>query len=615
MKTDITFINCPSKIKNDFILLITGLTDNYELSNNSNYIELRWVDCKKIIAQILKVLKESSVNIEIDTFTQELFNRYLEDRKYISLEKKFLEITEAELHNILSKNHFNRILTSEQTRDTLKLLSIKNGANFSVPGAGKTTTILAVFTVLKHFSIANKLFVVSPINAFISWEDEIKYIFNDTYKVLRLNKMQVTSLGELITEDSEVFLINYEKLRDDIDGLVQFFSNNETHFVLDESHKIKAGDNNLSYPQIASLGELAVRRDILTGTPMPQSLNDLYPQFEFIWSSKKLLPKLSNLNNDLETLQIVNSTIKDYYVRTTKAELHLSSPIISEVNIELGPIQSEIYRLIKSDIARIMSGMDREKLSYYRNLAKSFIKLLQASTNPMLLTSSDDYEEDIQDISKDTAIWELLEDYAQYEKPAKIEYLRNKVKELVESGKKVLVWTYFIRNIALLENLLSNYNPVSIYGAISSGSDTDINTREGRIRKFHEDDSCKVLIGNPQACGEGISLHRVCHNAIYLDRNFNAAYYLQSLDRIHRLGLEKNTNTFIEILSSKDTIDEKITDRLNEKIRNMGIVLDDYSLSQIAYDPSDLDDSNIMIQSGIDEKDIKIIEKHVREDV
>ena len=64
-------------------------------------------------------------------------------------------------------------------------------------------------------------------------------------------------------------------------------------------------------------------------------------------------------------------------------------------------------------------------------------------------------------------------------------------------------------------------------------------------------------------------LHRVCHHAIYLDRNFNAAQFLQSIDRIHRLGLEDSVETNVEILRSPGTIDDIVNQRLNSKVSNM----------------------------------------------
>ena len=196
-----------------------------------------------------------------------------------------------------------------------------------------------------------------------------------------------------------------------------------------------------------------------------------------------------------------------------------------------------------------------------------------------------------------------------YEKPVKIEYLKNRVKDITNNtGNKVLIWTYFVRNIKLLEGLLADYNPVSIYGGIPTGSDEDEAYRECRIRKFHEDPACKVMIANPQACGEGISLHKVCHHAIYLDRNFNAAYFLQSIDRIHRLGLSHDIDTDIEILITENSIDEILITRLNEKIKSMGDVLDDPYLHSITYDPADIILDN---EAGIDRADFDAIKAHV----
>ena len=77
------------------------------------------------------------------------------------------------------------------------------------------------------------------------------------------------------------------------------------------------------------------------------------------------------------------------------------------------------------------------------------------------------------------------------------------------------------------------------------------------IDKFRNQDDCFVLLTNPQTLGEGISFHHVCNQAIYLDRTYNAGQYLQSLDRIHRLGLPKDTKTFIYLLTTENSIDNR----------------------------------------------------------
>src|SRR5207302_11425629 len=91
---------------------------------------------------------------------------------------------------------------------------------------------------------------------------------------------------------------------------------------------------------------------------------------------------------------------------------------------------------------------------------------------------------------------------------------------------------------------------VTLYGAVRSGESNDPDTREGRLAIFHGDATCKALIANPAAAGVGISLHEVCHNAIYVDRSYVSTHYLQSIDRIHRLGLPPGTRTHVQILQT-----------------------------------------------------------------
>jgi hypothetical protein len=107
-----------------------------------------------------------------------------------------------------------------------------------------------------------------------------------------------------------------------------------------------------------------------------------------------------------------------------------------------------------------------------------------------------------------SAVWQLLREIASTEKPAKIA----KAVDLTETALagnpevKVLIWSSFVQNVLALEKLLSPYGPVTLYGAIATGSDECQPPREGRIRRFHADPTCRVLIANPAACSEG----RVC---------------------------------------------------------------------------------------------------------
>ncbi|MBK7649613.1 MAG: DEAD/DEAH box helicase [Flammeovirgaceae bacterium] len=379
---------------------------------------------------------------------------------------------------------------------------------------------------------------------------------------------------------------------------------------MDESHRVKSGMNNMSYGQIIKLADLAKRRDILSGTPMPQSYLDLEPQFDFLWPGEKVIPQQVNVKDESIIVSNINNAIDGLFVRTTKKELGLKDPIIVYKSLPMGPIQGELYRLFKSEAARIIAGIDKVNLYNFRRIGRSVVKLMQAATNPMLLTLKDDYDEEIMSAPKNREFWELLEEFTKYEKPAKIEYLKLRTKEILDENKinKVLIWSYFVRNIQILEKQFKEFNPVTIYGGIPTGSDEDEAYREGRIRKFHIDPNCRIMIANPQACGEGISLHKPRHHAIYLYRNFNPAYFLTSIDRIHRLGLEKGIDTKVDILISENSIDEILISRLNEKIKMMGSVLEDPYLHSLAYDPADIPASD---ELGIDSKDFELIKDHV----
>lgn len=597
------------RIINNLKIACSNLSDNYSYKNNTFLIP--WFELRRGIVGIAYTLKQESVSVQFDDFTSELIQEVIDDKKSIKEKRTSYRIDKEFLIKTLTSSNFNRKLKIEQIRDALKLLDLKHGANFSVPGAGKTTTILAVHTVLKSMGIVSKLFVISPINAFISWEDEIREIFKDKAPIIkRLKADDLQDFSEINNANPDVILVNYEKLRRDINEIIPFFINNNVHLILDESHRVKSGVNNISYNQIIKLADLAKRRDILSGTPMPQNFNDLEPQFDYLWPGEKIIPDQTKTNEDI--ILKVNQAISGLYVRTTKNELGLDAPIIKYTTIPMGPIQAELYKLFRSELARTIAEVDKPTTQNFRRIGRSVVKLLQAATNPMLLTLKDDYEDETLPIPKEREYWELLEDFSQYEKPVKIEYLRERVRTILEesSKNKIIIWTYFVRNITILEKIFKDYNPVTIYGGIPTGNDADEAFREGRIKKFHIDETCRIMIANPQACGEGISLHKICHHAIYLDRNFNAAYYLQSIDRIHRLGLEKGIETNVEILITENSIDELLITRLNNKILAMGSVLNDTYLQSLAYDPADisLDDEN-----GIDTLDFAAIKAHVEQ--
>ena len=81
-----------------------------------------------------------------------------------------------------------------------------------------------------------------------------------------------------------------------------------------------------------------------------------------------------------------------------------------------------------------------------------------------------------------------------------------------------------------------------------------------------------------------ISLHKSCHDAIYLDRTYNGGHYMQSLERIHRIDIPPRTKTRYYILQSKNSIDLNIDSRLEDKKDRMLEILNDIDPSKLNYD-------------------------------
>jgi SNF2 family DNA or RNA helicase len=146
----------------------------------------------------------------------------------------------------------------------------------------------------------------------------------------------------------------------------------------------------------------------------------------------------------------------------------------------------------------------------------------------------------------------------------------------------------FVDQIEAIAARYSRLGATTIHGGVPTGPDDDMAFREARIRHFKTSPTCSILVANPAACGEGISLHKESHHAIYFDRSFNAAHFLQSIDRIHRRGLPEGTETRVDILYLEDSVEEAVRDRLSEKILKLQQLLDDEDLSAMVFDPEDV---------------------------
>lgn len=121
-----------------------------------------------------------------------------------------------------------------------------------------------------------------------------------------------------------------------------------------------------------------------------------------------------------------------------------------------------------------------------------------------------------------------------------------------------------------LKNMLSKKysGKIEIINGTVSGED-----RQVAINNFKNGNSM-VMIANPATLAESISLHKCCQNAIYVNRNYNAAQFIQSKDRIHRINMPKGKTANYFFLINEDTVDEEVNERLKLKENRMLRILD-----------------------------------------
>ena len=396
-----------------------------------------------------------------------------------------------------------------------------------------------------------------------------------------------------------------------IDILQEFLKYNRTMVVLDEAHRIKNTEDGIQSFAALKLSKYAKSRVILTGTPAANSYVDLVNLYKFIWPSKNIIgysiSQLGNMSrNPDDRVMDLTRRISPFFIRVKKSDLGLPDPIFNPPIITpMSPIQSKIYEeLAYNSIHKIERG-ELGKV-FARSAA---IRMRQAATNPALLVKPlDDYFDNLEgdyfnkvkldntvDLSNETL--QLVKQYKQLETPSKFIAAKKIIDEVINNHGKVIVWSEFVGTCNDFSDYLANAGITHriLYGA------TPQEEREDTIIKFADPNNgdFSVVIANPHAVGESISLHKGCHNAIYLEQGFNAGTYMQSKDRIHRVGLPEGTSTQYYYIHSKDTVDEVIFTRVLQKEEKMLDLIEKEEIPLLAKNADFIDDTDDDIKAII----------------
>ena len=567
--------------------------------------EIGYIKYKKIIEIIENYSSKNNIDFHVSKEVEEYIQKreiYINERSRVGLGIK------SQTEEILEKyNSYRAVIDSQMVRklrekqawDSFFMFAMRKSANFSVPGSGKTSSVYGVFSFLSYKGLVDKIVMIGPRSSFISWKDEFYNCFGNKRKLELFNiqdysnsRDKKNALLYKAVHKKNLLLFNYESL-DSILEEVKNIIDDKTLLVFDEVHKVK-NPNGKRAKNALKISYNARYTIALTGTPLPNSYLDIknllhilyheeYNDFFGFGDAQLRIPSEYDIEN-------INKKIKPFFCRTTKKQLE-----VPEVNpdiilpCKLSDKENKIFNILL--------------LKYAKNKLALIIRLLQLESNPkMLLKAISENQEDFSAILDTTSDPEDIDyvDYSQdikdlinsFGKTEKFNSCIQQVKQLNSEGKSVIIWFIFVDSI---RQLASQLEKEGISAGVIFGS-TSEEERKNILNKFKEKE-IDVLITNPHTLAESVSLHSVCHDAIYYEYSYNLVHLLQSKDRIHRLGLKEGQYTQYYFLQSifvtrdgfEYSLDQKIYQRLLEKEKIMLDAIDEDILESLGSIEDDIE--------------------------
>ena len=522
-KSKIQLTNSDRKLDADSDISVFFEDDNSTIKKDTTY---------KDIDRIIYITKERAKRKNISVFVTKSVEEYLEQYKYSIEQYKIMgdvykgKIEEFPIDKKKVFQDFSSIVQSEVFRPLYELhlrsayfmYEMSRAANFSVPGAGKTAMTLGVFAYLNRIGAhenekIDRILVVSPLNAFDSWKKEFKEVFG--------NKKTIRSIDTQTSRDfaydlsvnwgiSNLVLINYESLPKYI-GKLNDCIDTRTMLVFDEVHRIKNPTG------IRAAKALEIRKPkfkyVLTGTPIPNSYKDIYNFLHILYGNEYnsyFEWDVNFLSNPrMRQIKEINTKLHPFFWRTSKKDLEV--PEAEEDYIEIVKPSREQLILAENIYAKEKSSLAQ------------LIRLIQASTNPSLLTKEINFNElmsydddcDISSIPKHEFEALLNEDRGEESRYSYVDidvenivspkFIKgiDLVQKLVSEGKKVLVWGIFVDTLHKIRAALKDkgIKVNLVYGG------TEKSERTVLIDEFRDGD-IQVLVSNPQTLAESVSLHQ-----------------------------------------------------------------------------------------------------------
>ncbi len=338
------------------------------------------------------------------------------------------------------------------------------------------------------------------------------------------------------THDCDLVITTYATMRLDIKKL------RERHFdyvILDEAQAIKNPSAQATKAARLLKGDY---RLAMTGTPVENHLGDLWSLFDFLnpgMLGSTTASTFTGQENPHQQLSALGDALKPFILRRTKQQVLTELPEKTEQTLvcEMLPAQQKLYNELRDHYrASLTQKIERDGIKQSKiQVLEALLRLRQAACDPRLVAP------------KEKA------------KGSKLELLMQHVTELQSEGHKVLVFSQFTSLLALARKELDKA------GFSYEYLDGKTKKRAECVKRFQEDEDCRVFLISLKAGGHGLNL-TAANYVFILDPWWNPAVEAQAIDRAHRMGQSSPVTAYR--LIAKGTVEDKII-KLQESKREL----------------------------------------------
>jgi SNF2 family DNA or RNA helicase len=544
-----------------------------KIANNRICIEGHGVALLRLKADIIKELTEANISHEsssgfsvpLDCATlviehlqksghfqsenlDEIFKERLHKEKAHLNGKLAAETALSDDNYEATDTYWGSLLKPYQAKAVKALLTngLLGACLFDEQGAGKTITAISLLDQMFAQGSVDLAIILSPKSMLHEWPKEIDRFLPKKYSVTTVEG-SFQERHKLLNSASQIYCLNFESVQSHLATIKGTLRGKHTILVVDESFYVK------NHRAIRSVAIREIRRYckfglVLCGTPAPNSPLDIISQFD-IADDGYTFAGFSVPQHDEKIKEAITNRIESrgVLIRRLKSEVlpELPPKLFTIHKVKLGRKQRELYENVRRSLVLELKQMDNR--SFKRILSSYFQKraaLLQICLRPTLIDP-------------------LFTD-----EPAKYLALDSLIHKIVEkNNEKVVIWSFYTESI---NDICTRYEHLGIV-RIDGGVSTSV--RKSAVKEFQSNPNIKIFVGNPAAAGAGITLHAAAHS-IYLSYSNQAAHFLQSIDRIHRIG-QNADKVEVTLLVAEGTIEESEVARLGHKVTNQHELLND----------------------------------------